>query len=79
MFNNNIIELLTSIMAALDRNVKLRDLNMHINDTMDTDASIFNDTMMARVLNQHVTEAMHNKGNILDLVFTELNSDLNVG
>ena len=51
---------------------------MHINDPTDGDAMVFMDTLEAMGLDQNVTFDMHQKGNTLDLVFTEVKSDLQV-
>ena len=78
MFNDDLTDHLTAIMPNLERNVILGDFNMHIDDIRETEASIFIDTMMALGLDQHVTKATHHKGNNLDLIYTELNSDVKV-
>ena len=49
---------------------------MHIDDFSSNDTIIFNDTMAALGLDQHVKELTHRLGNILDLVYTELSSEL---
>ena len=54
------------------------DFNMHINDPTDGDAMVFMDTLEAMGLDQNVTFDMHQKGNTLDLVFTEVKSSLQV-
>ena len=54
------------------------DFNMHINDPTDRDATVFMDTLEAMGLDQNVTFDMHQKGNTLDLVFTEVKSGLQV-
>ena len=51
---------------------------MHIEDTNDYNNKIFVDTMEALGLKQHVTKPTHQKGNILDLIFTETTSEINV-
>ena len=40
------------------------------------EASMFNDTIKALGLQQHVNKPTHHQGNILDPIFTEVNSDL---
>ena len=42
--------------------------------TTSPDTVTFTDTVEALGLTQHITQLTHNKGNILDLVFTELDS-----
>ena len=49
---------------------------MHIYDLTDIEAQIFNDTMEALGLKQHVNFKNHHVGNILDLLFTEIAAKL---
>ena len=51
---------------------------MHIEDLTETGTIIFNDTMQALGLKQHVTRPTHKQGNTLDLIFTELTSEIQV-
>ena len=51
---------------------------MHIEDTNDYSSKIFVDTMEALGLQQHVAKPIHQKGNILDHIFTETTSQINV-
>ena len=71
MFIDDITNHLTSLLPATTNNVILGDFNMHINDMSSTDVVIFNGTLMALGLTQHVTNSTHAKGNILDLLLTE--------
>ena len=48
------------------------DFNIHVEDHSDMEATIFNDTMQALGLKQHVNKPMHHQCNILDLFFTEV-------
>ena len=52
---------------------------MHVDDPTDNGAIIFNDTMQALGLNQHVTKPTHRLGNILDLIYTETDNSIKVG
>ena len=70
MFINDITDHLTSILPATTNNVLQGDFNMHINDMSSNDVVIFNDTLTALGLTQHVTISTHTKGSILDLIFT---------
>ena len=51
---------------------------MHINDPTDGDATVFMDILEAMGLDQNVTFDTYQKGNTLDLVFTEVKSGLKV-
>ena len=50
--------------------VILGDFNIHMNDIRNTDTLDFQATMHALGFHQHVECATHNKGHILDLIFT---------
>ena len=54
------------------------DFNLHVNDENDTDASIFIDTIEAMGPQQHVIYPSHKSDNILDLVFTELITQIQI-
>ena len=51
---------------------------MNIEDLTETDIIIFSDTMQALGYKQHVTRPTHHQGNTLDLIFTELRSEIQV-
>ena len=52
---------------------------MHIDDTFDPEVGIFNSTMLAFGLIQQVTFPTHNKGNTLDLIFSEASDSVQFG
>ena len=56
----------------------LGDFNIHVNSINDPDAEVFSDMMEALGLDEHTNFITHRSGNILDLVFTEVNSSLKV-
>ena len=62
MFINDITDHLTCLLSATTNNVILRDFNMHINNMSSNDVVIFNNTLMALGLTQHVTTSTHAKG-----------------
>ena len=47
---------------------------MNIDDPDDSDANLFNDTLTAFGLKQHIDTPTHYKGNILDLILMEITS-----
>ena len=47
------------------------DFNLHISDELDMDATIFNDSIDALDLYQHVGFVMHKSGNVLDLILSD--------
>ena len=79
MFNDKLTNHLTSILLNISGSIILGDFNMHVDDVTDTEAIIFNDTMTALGLDQHVMNETHNKGNVLDLIFMEITMDIKFG
>ena len=65
-------------MPSMENAIILGDFNIHIEDTNDYNSKIFIDTMEALGLKQHVMESTHQKGNILDLIFTETTSQIKI-
>ena len=51
---------------------------MHVDDLTNADSCIFNDTMHAFGCKQGVTSPTHKCGHILDLVYSEVNLELNL-
>jgi hypothetical protein len=56
----------------------LGDFNIHINNSTNSEVQAFVTLMEAAGLQQHVKEATHNHGNILDHVYTEQESSITV-
>ena len=54
------------------------DFIIHVENHSNMEATIFNDTMQSLGLQQQVNKSTHNEGDILYLIFTEVNSDLKV-
>ena len=77
MFTDDITDLLADKIVKYNNIVMLGDLNMHVDDPTNADSHIFNDTMQAFGLKQHVTP-MHKYRHILDLVYSEVSSELNL-
>ena len=57
----------------------LGDFNKHVDDPFDSEANIFNDTMAAFGLIQHVTGSTHQHGNTPDLMFSETTDAIKIG
>ena len=72
MFIDDITELPVSQLPQYQNSIKLGDFNIHIEDLTDEDAVIFNDTITALGLEQHITGPIHVKGNTLGLIFIQL-------
>ena len=77
MFLDDFTEVLMDKLAQVENIILLGDFNMHTEET-SPGTVIFNDTMEVLGLTQNVTEPMHNKGNIVDLVFMELDSKIKI-
>ena len=78
MFLDNLTDLLTEKSPKLSNTIIMGDFNINTEDVSNADTVIFIDTMQALGLNQHVTNPTHQKGYILDLIFTEEKSDIQV-
>ena len=63
---------------AIQNTIILGDINIHINDSTDANASIFQDIVAATGLSQWVDFPTHKLGNTLDLVFTKCSSNIAV-
>ena len=79
MFTDDVTEHLSGILTNKQNNIILGDFNMHIDDPLDPEACIFNDTMSALGLIQQVTFPTHTKGNTLDLIFSEMGDSIQFG
>ena len=77
-FLDEITELLTWKLPSMGNAIILGDCNMNIEDPTDNNSKTFVDKMEALGLKQHVVEPTHQKGNILDLIFTEVTSQIKV-
>ena len=78
MFIDEITELLKGRIGKYNNMVILGDLNVHVDDLTNANSYIFNDTMHAFGFKQHVTSPTHKCSHILDLVYSEVNSELNL-
>ena len=78
MFIDDITDLLADRIGKYNNIVMQGGLNMHIDDPNNADSHIFNDTMQAFGLKQHVTSPTHKYSHILDLVYSEVKSELNL-
>ena len=78
MVIDEITELLEGRIGKYNNMVILGDLNMHVDVLTNADSYIFNDTMHAFGFKQHVTSPTHKCGHILDLVYSKVNSELNL-
>jgi exonuclease III len=70
-FIDEFLETLTETVLNYKNLIILGDFNLRINDDTEIESQMFIDAMYALGLNQQVTFTTHQKGNILDLIFTE--------
>ena len=75
-FTTDFAEWIPNITMQYKNTIILGDFNIHINDRMDANASIFQDIMAATGLSQWVDFPSHKLGNTLDLVFTKCSSNI---
>ena len=78
MFMDEYVEFLADVLADHRNILILGDFNIHVNSKDDPDEEVFSDMMEALGLDQHTNFSTHRRGNILDLVFTEVISSLKV-
>ena len=78
MFSADFISFMEETLPDLKNSIILRDFNIHINDTDNTDAITFIDSMEALGLVQHVSKYTHRAGNILHLIYTFQGDGLSV-
>ena len=78
IFIDKISELLTEVLPSSKNFIILGDFNLHVNDQDDVDAQIFSDSMEALGLRQHSMIPTHKTNNVLNLIFTEIRSDISV-
>ena len=76
MFLDEIMELIMTLIHKYNNILLLGNFNMYIEDISNVGNIIFNDTMEALGLIQHVKSPTHRQGNTLDLIFNEANSQI---
>ena len=70
MFIDEFTEFATRIIP--EHNIFIGDFNLHVSDNESNDSAIFNDTIEAIGLLQHVGKETHKSGNTLDLIISEI-------
>ena len=66
MFVDDLTGHLSDLLTTNHNNIILGDFNTHMDDPMDTEANILDDTLTAFGLLQHVNVSTHSLGNTLD-------------
>ena len=72
MFIDDFCEYASTQLPDNPNNIFIGDFNLHVSDDQDTDSAIFNDSIDAICLYQHVQFQMHRSGNILDLLLSDI-------
>ena len=70
-FLDEVSKLTQLLMTNYTNLVLLGDFNIHTQDTENPDSIIYNDTMEALGLQQHIDKPTHRLGNTLDLIYME--------
>ena len=77
-FIDEITNLLTERIPNLSNIIILGDFNINTIETTSTGDTIFNNTMAALRLEQHMYSPTHKLGNTLELIFTQLHGEVKV-
>ena len=77
MFIDDVIELLVNKLSQYQNSIILGDFNIH-KDLTNADAIIFNDTMKALGIEQHISGPTHVKDKTLDLIFTQISNSIDI-
>ena len=78
IFIDEIIELLTEVLPSSNHHIILGHFNLHVSDQDDVNVQICSDSMEALGLMQHSTTPTHKSNNVLDLICTEIISDISL-
>ena len=77
-FITDFAEWIPYITIQYKNTIILGDFNIHVNDSMDVNANIFQDAMGAADLFQWVDFPAHRLGNTLDLVYTKCSNNVTI-
>ena len=72
MFIDDFCDYVSTHLPDNPNNIFIEDFNLHVSDDQDTDSRIFNDSIDAIGLYQHVQFQTHLSGNILDLLLSDI-------
>ena len=72
MFIDEFCDYVSTHLPDNPNNIFIGDFNLHVSDDQDTDSAIFNDSIDAMGLYQHVQFQTHRLGNILDLLLSDI-------
>ena len=73
MFIEDFTEFVSTTLQVHQNNIYIGDFNLHVSEEeTETDPAIFNNTIDAMGLYQHVAFPMHKSGNTLDVILTDI-------
>ena len=78
MFIDEFTDFASMLIPDHINNIFIGDFNLHVSDPNDTNSAIFNDTIEAMGLLQHVGKSTHKSGNMLDLIISEIQGDTTI-
>ena len=78
MFIDDFTDYVSTSLPDHQNNIYIGDFNLHVSDQLDTDSAIFNDSIEAMGLYQHVHFQMHKSGNVLDLLLSDITQSMGV-
>ena len=77
-FIEDFTEFISTTLPSHQNNIFLGDFNLHVSDALDTDSAIFNDSIDALGLYQHVGFTTYKSGNVLDLILSDITDNTKV-
>ena len=75
VFIDQFLEFVSTTLPNHQNNLYIRDFNLHVSDATDTDAAIFNDSIDAMGLYQHVSFPTHKAENTIDLIISDIHQE----
>ena len=77
MFIAEFIDYVSTTLPSHPNNIYIGDFNLHVSEE-ETDSTIFNDSIEAMGLHQHVGFPTHKSGNTLDLILSDIQQTISV-
>ena len=77
-FLDDFTDYMAKLLSERHNNIVVGDFNLHVSNEENVDSAIFNDTIEAMGLYQHVSFPTHNAGNTLDLVISEIQGPISI-
>ena len=77
-FIEEFTEYVSTCLPEHPNNIFIGDFNLHVSKELNTDTTIFNDSIDALGWYQHVGFATHKSGNVLDLILSDLSNTAKV-